>query len=56
MDMFWQSIQYVSILDMHQIHIRALTEVSMSGRQIFGLGSGETRRCKINLKEKHGEI
>jgi hypothetical protein len=28
----------------------------MSGRQIFGLGSGEARQCKINLKEEHGEI
>jgi hypothetical protein len=27
--------------------------LSMSSRQIFGLGWGETRRCKINLKEEH---
>jgi hypothetical protein len=27
-----------------------------SGCQILGLGSGETRRCKINLKDEHGEI
>jgi hypothetical protein len=30
--------------------------LSTSGRQIFRLGSGETRRYKINLKEEHGEI
>ncbi len=30
--------------------------LSTSGRQIFGLGSGEIRRCKINLKDKHGDI
>jgi hypothetical protein len=30
--------------------------LSMLCRQIFGLGSEETRRCKINLKDEHGEI
>jgi hypothetical protein len=32
------------------------TPLSMFGRQIIGLGSGEMRRCKINLKDEHGEI
>jgi hypothetical protein len=31
-------------------------KVSTSYRQILGLGSGETRRCKINLKDEHDEI
>jgi hypothetical protein len=30
--------------------------LSMSHHQIFRLGSGETRRCKINLEDEHGDL
>jgi hypothetical protein len=30
--------------------------VSTSCRQIFGVGTGKARLCKINLEEEHGEF
>jgi hypothetical protein len=30
--------------------------VSTSCYQIFGVGTGKTRLCKINLEEEHGEF
>jgi hypothetical protein len=33
-----------------------ITFLSMSCRQIFGVGTGKARLCKINLKEEHDEF
>jgi hypothetical protein len=32
------------------------TYLLTSCRQILGVGSGETRRCKINLEDEHDEF
>jgi hypothetical protein len=30
--------------------------LSTFDRQIFGVGLGETRRCKVNLEDEHNEF